>query len=448
MHEHAGVSLRAASQKVGTEVAQCSICNPDTCYQRHRKNKEQASPAADPQKRPHYQTKYWRFDQTAPPLAAATSLVLPAIPDALRIPPARFDDIDAYVRATYARPGNATGAFLLEYNPGLAPIPARMRTHLPPNARYVLSLRVTPHNFCFPVRVTEALPEEIKQTMHSLNHLGLALLDAHYHVIPGHDVVIDIDRQMDAKKGSGHMGEPAFVDYRLFALNGALYLHINADTVIVTQLRLRSKDMGETTTTNADHEEEAVLQNGGEKQYTLRNVYGGDRLQVTLLHQFNTIWGVGKHWSYGKNYALFAVPNATHPAAPDAVYAEMSVHPEHLVQRIFPDEHEHIPKDRRIKWRQRRNFKIDHMIQRRMRTGGNATRSLTSDSHAAAVPSFFSADELWFPGSKNPFKDFAHGGACCVSLPAADRPGAAEGAQWEGVDAVLVGVGHTLTTVR
>ena len=244
------------------------------------------------------------------------------------------------------------------------------------------------------------------------------------------------------------MGEPAFVDYRLFTLNDELYLHINSDTVILTKLKLRSKGIGD-----PNEKDDSTLKNKGEKQYKLKNLYGGDRLEVTLLHQFNTIWGEGRKKIFGKNYALFSIPNATHPTAPDSIYAEISIHPEHVVQQILPGEYEKIPKDRRIKWRQRRNFKIDHIIQRMMTTVGNSTKSTTSDK--ASVPSFFSADEHWFPGSKNPFKEFAHGGACCVEVSLEElseagvvAPSVQEDGSWEGVDSVLVGVGHTMVKVR
>jgi len=97
-------------------------------------------------------------------------------------------------------PENITNLFLFEYNPRLAPISQHMRAYLPWNAWYLLSLRVTPHNFCSREWLTKALTEDIKQTMHSLNHMGLALLDENYQMIPGYDVVIDIDRQLDAKQ--------------------------------------------------------------------------------------------------------------------------------------------------------------------------------------------------------------------------------------------------------
>lgn len=349
-------------------------------------------------------------------------------------------------------PKNTTNVFLVEYNPGIAPIPVGMRAYLPRNARYLLSLRVTPHNFCFPSWLTDRLTEDQKQTMHSLNHMGLALLDDEYRTIPGHDVVIDIDRQLEAKRES-LMGEPAFVDYRLFALNDGLYLHINSDTVLLTKLRLRSKGIDH----YEDEEEDAAFKNLGknDRPIRLRNLYGGDQFEVTLLHQFNTVWGepYTKESIFGKNYALFSLPNATHPQAPDTVYAELSVHPDHVVQRILPDEYDRLPRDKRIKWRQRRNFKIDYIIQRKMRAW-NQTLSRTADAASAVVPSFFTADESWFPGSKNPFKEFTHGGACCVSLTreqisesGAVVPSAQDDSNWEGVDTLFIGVGHTLVKV-
>jgi hypothetical protein len=55
--------------------------------------------------------------------------------------------------------------------------------------------------------------------------------------------------------------------------------------------------------------------------------------------QFNTIWSGGL---FGKNYALFGVPNKTHPEAEDAVYAEIDIAPVHRVQQVILDESNHI----------------------------------------------------------------------------------------------------------
>jgi hypothetical protein len=61
-------------------------------------------------------------------------------------------------------------------------------------------------------------------------------------------------------------------------------------------------------------------------------------LQVSVEHQFNTIWSGGL---YGKNYALFGIRNKTHPDAEDAVYAEIDIAPDHRVQRVILDEYDH-----------------------------------------------------------------------------------------------------------
>ena len=96
--------------------------------------------------------------------------VLPSIPDELRIPQSQYtdDNIESYIRKKYSNPdpANITNVFLMEYNPAIAPIPTAMKEYLPNDAVYVLSLRVTPHNFCFGIWLTQSLSDDIKQTMH------------------------------------------------------------------------------------------------------------------------------------------------------------------------------------------------------------------------------------------------------------------------------------------
>ena len=406
------LSLRDASHRIGTTVGGCGVCDPATCHDRYGGDDGDEGEGDRQQQR--YQTKYWRFDQTVPKFTNPTSLVLPSIPDSMRLPPDKYRHVENYTKHRYAAPDpeNITQGYLFEYNPGLAAIPDKMRAYLPWNARYLLSLRVTPHNYCFGEWPTDALTEDVKQTMHSLNHLGLALLDENYIAIPGHDVVIDVDRQLGARRDN-YMGKPAFVEFRLFALNDEMYLHVNSDTVIVTRLKLRSKDgaVDPKALKEEDKRDERVAKQRKETQFLLTNLYGGDWLEVTLARQFNTVWRKGRNAIFGMNYALFSVPNATHPNAPDAVNAEMEIFPNHMVQQILPDDHDWIPKDRRIKWRQRRNFKIDHIIQRRVLNVGNETVSSGGRNWGGEpLPSFFSADEAWFPGGKILFKEFAHGG--------------------------------------
>jgi len=423
-------ALHDAAANVGRTVEGCAVCDPTSCNSRYRGTSFTATNTKE------YGTKYWRFDRTAPKFTNPTSLVLPSIPDDVRLPPSEFDNVEAFLGKLYADPNpeNTTSVVLFEYNPGIATIPAYMKPYLPVRAAYVLSLRVTPHNFCFGHWLTEALHEDIKQTMHSLNHLGLALLDDKYQIMENYNVVIDLDRQLDAKRMS-YKGEPTFVDFRLFNLNGHLYLHVNSDTVILTKLMLRDKEMGNDKMggllgdVTSDHS-----QFKKDTNFRLKNLYGGDQLEVTLMHQFNTIWGEGKSKIFGKNYALFSLPNSTHPDADEVVYAEQAVYPDHIVKQFLPDEHIAWPRDHNITWRQRRNFKIDHIIRRR------AKELTLTTSSKDPLPSFFSADEHWFPGNKIPFKEFAHGGACCVSL-GPDELDIDTGANYENL---LVGVGHTL----
>ena len=164
----------------------------------------------------------------------------------------------------------------------------------------------------------------------------------------------------------------------------------------------------------------------------------------------------GRDAVYGKNYALFTLPiDSTQPNQDNkAIYAEMSIYPTHTIQSILPSNYTKIPiskTDHRIKWRQRRNFKIDHIIQRQISSVGNMT---TSDlTYTPIVPSFFNADEVWFPGGKNPFKEFAHGGACCVNFVFDDMDedvnehDTVKSLKGKGVNSLMVGVGHTLVKV-
>lgn len=144
-----------AMRHVGKSVAGCGACDPDACYERY-------GVAAS-----EYKFKYWRFDRTAPEIASASGLYFPSVPDRLRVPPTRFDDIEDYIRnEVYPRPDpkNTTSAFLFEYNPSLAALPVGTRRYLPEEAVYAVALRLTPSNRCFDVSLEDSLPEDVKQT--------------------------------------------------------------------------------------------------------------------------------------------------------------------------------------------------------------------------------------------------------------------------------------------
>mmetsp|Transcript_23252 Transcript_23252/g.56090 ORF Transcript_23252/g.56090 Transcript_23252/m.56090 type:complete len:328 (-) Transcript_23252:12-995(-) len=180
-----------------------------------------------------------------------------------------------------------------------------------------------------------------------------------------------------------------------------------------------------------------------EKPCRLDNLYGGDNLQVSMMRQFNTIWSGG---AFGKNYALFGVPNATHPESPDSMYAELDIFP-HQVQQILPDEHTRLSKHQvferiwKVGTRKSRNFNIDRVNMRSVKEVGNATKSGNMP-----LPSFFTVDahEDWFPGKEAPFKEAAHGGACCVSFSVDELT--LHGAKDNHHEPLLVGLGHTKVT--
>lgn len=451
-------TLLEAARIVAKGHGHCEICDPDTCWEHHTTGKGTQHSLPDDNnakenkvKKQQYKTKYWRFDQSNPKFTSPTTLTLGSIPTKYRIPPSRFQDIRAFFIEKFnetVRTKSLNGMdFLLEYNPGLVVIPPKIKQFLPKEAVYLVSLRVTPANNCFPTEVYANLPKDVWSAVYltTINHLGLALLDENYRMLPGYDVVIELDMQLDLKRNlrPGEAVSVTFMDYRLFVLNNEIHLHVNADTVIVAKLELKAKGFGsdenESTANGASPPFESK-EDRMDRPYKLKNLFGGDLLQVTLSHQFNTLWSGG---IYGKNYALFSVPNATHPGEPDSIYAEIDITPHHKVQQILPDEHDKITLQRVFEYiwkpntRKSRHFKIDTVNMRSMKTIGNTTQSDT----IAPLPSFSTVDEHWFPGRDVPFKESAHGGACCVSFSFDDIN--IGGTQNNHHESLLVGIAHT-----
>ncbi len=423
-------TLIKAAQEVARTHKGCEICDPDKCGEHHGVHDIA-------QYNHHYYTKYWRFDDSAPRIKSATTLTLKSIPSQFRIPPSRFDNIRQYFIEKFAslKQNNLSGMdFFVEYNPGLVSIPQETKKYLPKEATYLLSLRVTPANNCFPTDAYSDLPKPVWEAVYhtSINHLGLALLDENYQMLPGYDVVIEVDTQVGLKRNSDFR-RSTFVDYRLFVLNGEIYLHVNADTVIMTRLILKAQGYGDDDKIRDKH----II---GDQPFKLNNLFGGDQLEVTLAHQFNTLWtDQGVH---GKNFAIFTVPNATHPNDPSSIYAEIDITPLHQVQQIQPERFESISLQRVFEhvWkkgtRKRRNLNIDNANRRSMITVGNATKS-----DIAPLASFSTLDEHRFPGNSAPFKESAHGGSCCVSFSVNDIN--MGGTRNNHHESLLVGIAHT-----
>eukprot|EP00584_Thalassiosira_punctigera_P021091 CAMPEP_0172549560 /NCGR_PEP_ID=MMETSP1067-20121228/18592_1 /TAXON_ID=265564 ORGANISM="Thalassiosira punctigera, Strain Tpunct2005C2" /NCGR_SAMPLE_ID=MMETSP1067 /ASSEMBLY_ACC=CAM_ASM_000444 /LENGTH=841 /DNA_ID=CAMNT_0013336953 /DNA_START=508 /DNA_END=3033 /DNA_ORIENTATION=- len=425
-------SILDAARLVAEEFEDCKNCHPEKCWKGYFDDLSMGVKGLD-ETRKGYLTKYWRFDQAAPKIASPTTLALPAIPREFRIPPSRFADIEAFLTEKYSEfeASNDTThvPIFIEYNPGIAPIPPRMKKYLPKYSAYVVAFRVTPANNCFKREDMTELPQKVWEhtMMSATNLLGLALLDEEYEMIKGYDIVVDIATQLSFQKdgyGTTYFGEPTFMDYRLFTLNENLYLHANADVTVVTQLDLRSQEHGV---------------KAKKDQFLLDVVYGEKNLEVTMLHQFNTIWSGGER---GKNFALFSVPNITHPDEPDSVYAEVDINPYHRVQQIYLDDIDMLKRSF-IKKRIRRNYSVDKIMMRKVKNNGNITVSEEEPS-----PSFFTVDEHWFPGLRPAFRRAGHGGACCVSL--SRKEALAQGGHialaresWGDNDYLLVGAAHT-----
>mmetsp|Transcript_3526 Transcript_3526/g.8994 ORF Transcript_3526/g.8994 Transcript_3526/m.8994 type:complete len:836 (-) Transcript_3526:1456-3963(-) len=427
-------SLDHAATLVAEEFEECRICHPRTCWKNYF-DELSLNPEGLVEPNSGYLTKYWRFDSAAPKFSSPTTLVLSSIPQEFRIPPSRFADIEAYLIEKYNEFESSNDTkhveIFIEYNPGLAAIPSKMKQYLPQDATYAVVFRVTPANNCFARSQMEKLPKKVWEhtLMSATNLLGIALLDKHYNMLEGYDVVLDPATQLECQKdgyGTTYFGEPTFMDYRLFTLNDELYLHANADVTVVTKLDLRSKM----------HSRKAKKK----VEFKLDVLYGENNLEVTMLHQFNTIWSGGDR---GKNFALFSVPNITHPDEPDSTYAEVHINPYHEVQQIYLDDVE-MQKRSVIKKRIRRNWTVDKIMMRKVRTNGNLTKSQIGPS-----PSFFTVDEHWFPGTRPAFREKGHGGACCVSLSreealaGGDRIVLSENSWGENNDYLLVGVAHT-----
>ena len=466
------LSLLDAATSLGKTSEACQICNPEQCWRQYTNNTATASTDNTAQQ---HLSKYWRFDRSSPKFTNPTTVALPSIPTKFRIPPSRFDDITTYFQEKYeyAKAHNTSLDYLVEYNPGLVPIPSDMLPHLPEGATYLLSLRVTPANNCFSTQTYHSLPKDVRTMVYhtSINHLGLALLNANYKIIPGYDVVIELDVPLDLKRssisknrGGVHFesADPTFMDYRVFILNKEIYLHANADTVVISKLRLRAKGYIDDNDNEVAHftgEEDIVKpcdevsaeageEGNWEEPCLLDNTYGGDNLQVTLMRQFNTIWSGGIH---GKNYALFGLPNSTHPDSPDSVFAELDIFP-HRVQQVLPEEYDQLTRKDVFDmiWkpgaRRKRDFKIDRVNMRSVKEVGNATVS----EDVVPLPSFFTVDahEQWFPGANAPFKEAAHGGACCVSFSVEELSVGYFGGQdsIRPASSLLVGIGHTKVT--
>jgi hypothetical protein len=84
-----------------------------------------------------------------------------------------------------------------------------------------------------------------------------------------------------------------------------------------------------------------------------------------------------------------------------------------------------------------RNFKIDNVNRRFMRTIGNI-----AEFPDPPFPSYYNLDALWYPGVKAPFKTTLHGGACCVEFTK-EQLNIRDTIMKTHQESLLVGIAHT-----
>ena len=135
-----------SNKVVAQKHKDCEICNVDTCWKRFLDEDD-----AITKENKRFDTKYWRFDKAAPKISKSVALVLPSLPEELRIPSRRHEDIEDFLTEKYDAREETDRyiPFLVEYNPSLVQIPLGLKPSLPHEAAYLTTLRVTPANNCF-----------------------------------------------------------------------------------------------------------------------------------------------------------------------------------------------------------------------------------------------------------------------------------------------------------
>ena len=161
---------------------ECGVCDPRVCHA--------------------YADFPVGFDQAAPTAKWGATPTLQSLPDHFRIP-ART--IARNTTTEYFANWTVGDMILYTYNPSIIPAPESIRKELP-DALYLASFRVSPLHTCGP----ETYPFHRHR---DVSYLGIAVMDKRLRIL--RDVVVDIN---------GHFGAKNYVDFRLFLLEGRIYL--------------------------------------------------------------------------------------------------------------------------------------------------------------------------------------------------------------------------------
>lgn len=155
------------------------------------------------------QKHYWKYDRilTQSSIQSARTMMLSSVPPEFRIPSTAINNVTAYFAdEQHAYPKRE---YLFDYNPSIVLLPDDQMVS--PNAVYLASFRVSNQHFCLHPTDRKLMMRGHK--VPAKNWLGLALLDKHLSII--NEAVLDVSK-------SGFAGNVE--DYRLFVLNGQLYL--------------------------------------------------------------------------------------------------------------------------------------------------------------------------------------------------------------------------------
>lgn len=386
-------TLLQACNKVSRIMHSCGECDPKNCPNG---------------------TKYWRYDHAGPQILKSKAYFLPSIPHKWRIPSDRIDNAGEYFIAFTEK--NQT-EMVFEYNPSLVQIPDTMLPHLnvesPYIPTYLASFRIASRNSCFPRNVTDKINPKHLSEMYKQNYLGLALLHSDLTIIPGTDVVIDIERETMVYHKKGNQ----ISDFRLFTFNKKLYLTMNPAPPKLVQISVSTSKLH--TFSNSFKKASNLFGNG---------------LFLTLHHDLNSLYGRDGNILNDKNFALFQALGHDE----DEILAEILPHEPHVVKKFKPDDINILDNcvfSKRFWPNLNRNCNanpgpIRRVLKRELE--GNVT-----ENHGIPRLNFLNVHHLWFEW--NPIAPGGRGGACCIKIK---NPYSTE------TEYLLAGVGHAKTPFK
>jgi hypothetical protein len=201
-------ALKEGQTFVANENEKCAACHPDNC-----------------EGTIHYP---FRFDEGQPLVLQSKTHDLSSIPMQSRIPSEFIFMTDTYFKFwTRDRP-----PVLFTYNPSIIAIPSKTPHIDIHGASYIASYRVSPwHNCGFRT-----------YNFHSKlwNLMGLAILDKNLDIIPGYDVIININELTQMKQSA-----QKFEDFRLFNFHDKIWL---LDGSLIVPLEIGSNQKGKLNT--------------------------------------------------------------------------------------------------------------------------------------------------------------------------------------------------------